>query len=81
MISDIVEGVFCFIIECIFRLLIEILFFYTGEISLSVITLGKKEIQWNYYSGESVTKWMLLTEFSTWVGFVFWLSVFAFFSN
>ena len=81
MISDIAESVFCFIIECVFRLIIEVLFFYTGEIALSVVTLGKKEIQWNYYSDESVTKWMLLTEFSTWVGFAFWLSVFAFFTN
>ncbi len=81
MISDIAEGIFCFIIECIFRLIIEVLFFYTGEIILSVVTVGRKKIKWNYYSEESVTKWVLLTEASTWVGFSFWLSLFAVFTN
>ena len=80
MVSDIVEGVFEFIIECIFRLIIEILFFYTGEIILSAITLGKKNVKWNYYSEASVTKWMLMTELSTWVGFAFWLASIGFFT-
>ncbi len=81
MIGDVVENIVSFIVECLFRLIIEILFFYTGEIVLSVLTFGKKKIQWNYYSGESMTRWMLLTEMSTWVGVAFWLALFAFFTN
>ena len=81
MISDVVEGILGLILELIFRIIIEILFFYTGEIVLFVLTVGNKKIQWNYYSDDSVTKWMLMTELSTWVGFAFWLSSIAYFTN
>lgn len=81
MVSDIAEGILGIILELIFRIIIEVLFFYTGEIILSVLTLGRKTIQWDYYSDASVTKWMLITELSTWVGFTFWLLLFAFFTN
>lgn len=73
MIIDVVEGIFGFMVEFMFRLVVEILFFYTGEIVLSVLTLGKKKIRWDYYSDVSVTKWMIITELSSWGGVAFWL--------
>ncbi len=69
MISDAIEGILGFI----FRIILEIVCFYTGEIFLSLITFGHKRPRWDYYSNSSVTKWMIMTEFSTWVGGAFWV--------
>ena len=81
MISDVVESIFCFIIELLFRIIVEVIFFYTGELVLSVITIGSKQPRWDYYSNESVTKFMLMTELSTWVGFAFWFGILIYFTN
>jgi hypothetical protein len=81
MISAVAENILGFIMELIFRIIIEVLFFYSGEIIRFVLTLGRKQIQWGYYSDASVTKCILITELSTWVGFAFWLSLFAFVTN
>lgn len=78
MISDVVEGRLEFILEFIFRCFVEIICFYTGELVLSVVTAGNKKPRWDYYSDESVTKWMLMTELSTWVGMAFWIFTICF---
>ena len=78
MLNAAIEGILEFIVELIFRLIIEILCFYTGEIVLSVVTIGKKKPRWDYYSGESTTKWMLLTDLSTCIGIFFWIFTIGF---
>jgi len=78
MISPVIEGVFEVIIEFIFRTIVEIVCFYTGEMILSVVTIGNKKPRWDYYSGESVTKWMLMTDLSTCIGIVFWIFTIGF---
>ena len=64
MIDDIVEGlgkaIFKGIFRFIFDLLIEAFFFYTGEIVLFILTLGKKKPRWDYYIDESPSKWVIL---------------------
>lgn len=69
VLDDIAE--FC--INFIFHLIIEIVFFYTGEIILYVVTFGWKKPRWDYYSSESLPKWVILTEISWWIGFFVWI--------
>ena len=78
MIGDVIEGILGFIVEFIFRCVIEIACFCTGEIVLFVVTIGNKKPRWDYYHDESVTKWMLMTELSTWVGMAFWIFTIGF---
>lgn len=77
MLDDIVEGVGKAFLKGISRLLFEILiecfFFYTGEIVLLIVTLGKKKPRWDYYTDESPSRWVIFTEISTWIGIAFWL--------
>lgn len=79
MIDDIAEeaakGIFRVIAEVIFTVLVEGLFFYTGEIILCVITLGNKKPKWNYYVLEKPSKFVVLTDISVLVGFGCWLLV------
>lgn len=44
-IEDVVEG----IIRFVFHLIVEVVFFYTGEIILYVLTLGRKGPRWDFY--------------------------------
>ena len=73
MLNAIVEGVFEFILELIFRIIVEVVCFYTGEVVLFIVTAGYKKARWNYYADETVTKWMIFSDLSTVVGFVFWI--------
>ena len=79
MIDDIIEGFGKAILKGVTRFLFDVLvegfFFYTGEIILFIVTLGKKRPRWNYYTDESPSKWVILTEFSTWIGIAFWLFI------
>ncbi len=69
MLTDILEGTLKFI----FRVFAEIVCFYTGEIILYILTLGRKKPRWNYYLDESLSKFIILTEISFWIGFFFWI--------
>ncbi|MHB8790812.1 MAG: hypothetical protein ACYDBT_13125 [Desulfobulbaceae bacterium] len=84
MIDDIAEG----LAKTIFRgalrffseILIEVVFFYTGELVLFIVTFGRRKPRWDYYADESISKWVIFTEISTWIGIVFWLFI-AWFIN
>jgi len=84
MLDDIAEGlgkaIFKGVSRFVFDILIEIFFFYTGEIFLYIVTLGHKKPRWDYYENESPSKWVIFTEISTWIGIAFWLLV-AWFIN
>ena len=69
MLDDIAEG----IPACLYHLIVEAVFFYTGEIILCIITLGHKKPRWDYYSDESLSKWGILIEISTWISMLFWI--------
>ena len=75
MIIEILEGSIKFIFYVIYRLFIEGIFFYSGECLLYFITFGKKKPRWNYYFDEKPTKFVILTEFSIWIGLLVWIFI------
>lgn len=79
MIDDIAEGtakaIFKGILRFLFQLIVELIFFYTGEVVLFIVTLGRKKPRWNYYTDESASKFVIFTELSTWLGIVFWFFI------
>lgn len=84
MIDDIADGIaktiFRSIVRFIFEILIEVVFFYTGEIVIYIITFGRRKPRWDYYVDESASKWVFFSEISTWIGIAFWLFI-AWFIN
>jgi hypothetical protein len=80
MISAIVEG----ILEFLFHLIIEVICFYTGEIVIYILTLGKKKPRWDYYANyanASPSKFVALTELSVLVGMASWILLIALIAN
>ena len=69
MLSDLIED----ILKLLFRLVFEIIFFYTGEIVLYVITFGRNKPRWDYYVEEKPSKFAIFTSLSEWIGIVFWI--------
>lgn len=84
MIDDIAEGIvktiFRGLLRFIFEILFEVVFFYTGEIGLFIVTFGRRKPRWDYYVDVSPSKWIVFTEISTWIGIVFWIFI-AWFIN
>lgn len=74
------KGILRIIFEILFRIIVEFILFYTGEIVLFVITLGYKKPRWDYYAEEKPSKFVIFTEISVWIGFAFWLFI-AWFIN
>lgn len=77
MINDVVEStakeIFKGILRFLFHLLVELVLFYTGETFLFLATVGKRRPRWDYYVNEPLSKFVIFTEISTWIGFAFWL--------
>ena len=69
VLDDIAEGV----LKLLFHLVFEIIFFYTGEFVLYVLTFGKKKPRWDFYDNERPLKFVIRTEISWWIGFLFWV--------
>ena len=67
-----------FILEAIGEFLCWVIFdvciTMTGECVLYVVTLGRHEIRWDLYAGESATKFAIFSERSFWVGMTFWIA-------
>jgi len=79
MLHDLAEeaakGFFRILLEILLRIVVEFFLFYTGEIILFIITLGHKKPRWDYYADEKPSRFVILTESSVWIGFVFWLFI------
>ena len=69
MLDDVIGG----ILEILFHIFVKIICFYTGEIILFIITFGHKKPRWDFYNNVSATKWVVITEVSSWIGGAFWL--------
>lgn len=69
MLGDVIGG----ILEFLLHIFVEVICFYTGEIILFIITFGYKKPRWDYYSEVSASKWVIITEISSWIGAAFWL--------
>ncbi len=63
------------ILEFLFWLVFEVLFVWTGEVILYLITLGKHRPRWDLYTEESPSRFVIFSELSFWVGVVFWVVV------
>ena len=72
MIDDIIEGLIKFCGSLLYKLFFDIIGFYTGEIILFVISLGRKKPRWDYYAEAKPTRFVIFTEFSVWIGLAFW---------
>jgi hypothetical protein len=69
MLDEIIEGIGKFVLHFI----LETLFFYTGEIVLYLLTLGRKKPRWDYYVNEKPSKYVIFTEASMYVGMFSWI--------
>ena len=58
-------------------LIAEIVLFYTGEVVLFVLTLGRKKPRWDAYAGSDSMRAGCLSESSIVIGLVFWLATIA----
>ena len=70
-VKEIVKGLLLFL----FYLLVELVLFYSGEIFLFLATVGKRKPRWDYYVNKPLSKFVIFTEISIWIGFTFWLFV------
>ena len=63
------------IFEFIFFVIIVSFCFYTGEFILLILTLGKKNVRWDLYTGEEDNrKYIFLKGISVLIGTIFWVS-------
>ena len=69
VLDDIADGVLRFLLHFV----IEIVFFYTGECVLYVVTFARKKPRWDYYVHERPLKFVVRTEISWWIGFLLWV--------
>ena len=68
------------IVDVVFEflwLIAEIVLFYTGEVVLFVLTLGRKKPRWDAYGGSDSMRAGCFSEVSIIVGLVFWLAALA----
>ncbi len=69
--SDIIEWIF----RTLFQLIVEYLFFLTGEVLLFLVTLGRHRVRGDWYLNDGPMGWTVLATFSAWLGGAFWLGV------
>jgi hypothetical protein len=65
------------IIKILLRLVFEILFAWTGEIVLYIITFGRHNPRWDLYAKQSPARFVIFSEISLWIGMAFWIAVIA----
>jgi hypothetical protein len=63
------------VLEFLFELIFGVIFCWTGEIILFILTLGRHKPRWDLYTEESPTRFVILSEISTWIGMIFWFIV------
>ena len=71
--TGIIEEVAKFIL----RLIFDLLFAWTGEIVLFVMTLGRHKPRWDLYTKESPARFLIFSEISLWIGMAFWVAAVA----
>jgi hypothetical protein len=74
MISTLIEG----IIEVLFRFIVEIFLFSTGELILFILTLGKRTPTWKRDQAEHPAKTFIFIDISILIGFLFWIVTLVF---
>jgi hypothetical protein len=69
MVSDIIEEAG----EVLFQLIVETLFFSTGDVALYVFTLRRRKPRWDFYLDEPPVKYVVLSELNVWIGGLIWI--------
>ncbi len=54
---------------------VEMFLCLTGELVLSMITIGHHKPRWDLYTSERPARFVLFSDVSTWIGFAFWIAV------
>jgi len=65
------------IIAFLLRIIFELLFTWTGEVLLFLVTMGWHKPRWDFYMSESPFRFVIFSEISFWIGVAFWLTVAA----
>lgn len=60
------------LIEEIFFIIVEVVFMWSGEVILFVITLGRRKPRWDLYIKENSITWSIQTGLSFAVGVIGW---------
>lgn len=62
----------------ILSLMFEVFIFYTGELVLYALTIGKRQPNWDFMAYEKDSKFTISRDPSTIVGIVFWIVLITF---
>ena len=54
---------------------VEMFLCLTGEFVLFTVTFGYHRPRWDLYISERPTRFVLLSDLSTWIGFAFWIAI------
>lgn len=63
--------------KLILRVIFDVLFGWTGEIVLFVLTIGRHKPRWNLYGEESPSRFVIFSNISSWIGMAFWVATIA----
>jgi len=63
--------------KLIFRFVFAVLFFWTGEIILFLLSFGKHKARWSFYAEETPFRFVVFSDISEWIGMAFWILLVA----
>jgi len=69
--ADLIIDIVLFLL----RVLVMVIFAWTGEMVLYLVTFGSRKPRWNLYSKETGVYSVVFSEISVWIGVIFWLLV------
>lgn len=68
-------GIMSFILAIVFEVVFGVIFCWTGEIIVFILSLGRHKPRWDFYTKESPARFVMFSEISVWIGMVFWFAV------
>jgi hypothetical protein len=69
ILDDVAEGV----LKLLFHFFIEVLFFYTGDVSCMLLPLEARNLDGITTQNEEPLRFVIRTEIVWWIGFFFWV--------
>ena len=57
--------------------ILQLIAFFTGELLLYVLSVGRRKPRWDFYERQPTVEGALYYSGSTWLGFIFWAAVVA----
>ena len=77
---EIIAIVVILITVIILALMFEVFIYYTGEVVLYALTLGRRQPRWDFMAYEKGSKYIINRDLSTIIGIFFWVVFIAFFA-